>query len=115
MDMLSQTSLPSSQATQPPPRSLLGASVVETWAGLTPALTPVPLTLRVSVEVGGREQAWAVTPLTSPLRPTVCLYGVPGDGLHGNVPQAAPEERAAGASDPRHLSHVLPDRALPGH
>ena len=115
MDMLSQTSLPSSQATQPPPSSQLGASVVETWAGLTPALTPVPLTLRVSVEVGGREQAWAVTPLTSPLRPTVCLYGVPGDGLHGHVPQAAPEERAAGASDPRHLSHVLPDRALPGH
>ena len=67
------------------------------------------------VEVGDRERAWAVTPLTSPLRPTVCLYGVPGDGLHGHVPQAAPEERAAGAPDPRHCSYVLPDRALPGH
>lgn len=87
--------------------------MVEMWAGLTPALTPVPLTLRVSV--GGREQAWAVTPLTSPLRPTVCLYGVPGDGLHGHVPQAAPEERAAGAPDPRHRSHMLPDWAVPGH
>ncbi|XP_057412624.1 sodium- and chloride-dependent betaine transporter isoform X1 [Balaenoptera acutorostrata] len=29
--------------------------------------------------------------------------------------QAAPEERAAGAPDPRHRGHLLPARALPGH
>lgn len=70
---------------------------------------------RLGRAVLGKAQG-QVAPLTPlPSWPTVCLCGVPGDGLRGHVPSAAPEEWAARAPHPRHRRHVLPDRALPGH